>query len=131
MSGRPTSCTPELIANMAECLELGYTIKLACEACGIVTSTFADWMNKGEAGEEPFTEFSSAVRAAQKKAADYHLRSVQKHANVDWRAAAWMLERRFPDDYGKKDSVKLSGEIKTETVFSKMTDEELERLAKD
>ena len=45
-------------------------------------------------------------------------------APTDWRAAAFLLERRFPDDYGKrtevtgKDGVPVKVEAKTDHVFT-------------
>ena len=41
---------------------------------------------------------------------------IRLHASGDWRAAAWILERRHPDDYGKRTELtgKDGGPVKTE-----------------
>ncbi len=50
----------------------------------------------------------------------------------NWTAAAWLLERKYPDEFGRreKQEVKISGEIKTreEPDLSKLTPFELDEL---
>lgn len=41
------------------------TIRSACEACNVPTSTFNDWIRRGETGERPFSAFSAAVTRAR------------------------------------------------------------------
>lgn len=45
-------------------LELGVTIADTCAHAGIGERTYYDWVRRGEAGEEPFQQFSQAVSRA-------------------------------------------------------------------
>ena len=63
-----------------------------------------------------FASFATLYRAR----ADSAMRLVSQitlQAPTDWRAAAFLLERRFPDDYGKRSEVtgKDGGPVKVET----------------
>ena len=40
------------------------------------------------------------------------LDNISLHGKADWRASAWLLERKFPEKYGKKDIIKHEYEIK-------------------
>jgi len=57
---------------------------------------------------------------------------VSKAAEQDWKAAAWILERRHPKDYGRKEYIESkdrTGEP-DEIDLSKLPDEELLKRAK-
>lgn len=50
-------------------------------------------------------EFYMKYREAQSKDALHSLRQIQKATEHDWKAAAWKLERGFPKDYGKQETI--------------------------
>lgn len=50
--------------------------------------------------ELPFAEFSLAVRKALAEWELEQLEAIAEAGKKDWRASAWLLERRFPDEYG-------------------------------
>jgi hypothetical protein len=82
-------------------------------------STFYEWMNTKN-------EFSDAVKKAEGQAAVGWLAKIEKAANEgEWQAAAWKLERRYPQSYGRKVT-----EMRGSLDLSDKTDEELEKIAR-
>jgi hypothetical protein len=91
---RPTKYTPETVQKLTQAIELGATYELACNYAGIEYSTFSKWkLNK--------PELVDAVRLAEGKAAVKWLAKIEAAAADHWQAAAWKLERRYPQDYGR------------------------------
>ena len=82
------------LKRICDALELGATYERAAAAGGISYTSFARWRR-----EQP--AFAAAVEAAEWKATAGWLGSIRDAAGGDWRAAAWMLERRYPREYGK------------------------------
>lgn len=99
--GRPTRCTDAMIVQLVALIADGMTYALAAEACGIATETFRQWMRKGESGEQPYDALVVQLQRAQALGAHALLLKVQSAADQDWRAAAWLLERRHPESYAK------------------------------
>lgn len=94
MTGRPSKYTPETVKKITDALELGATYELACNYAGIDYSTYQKWRASKPAFEE-------ATRLAEGKAAVKWLAKIEASAADHWQAAAWKLERRYPDKYGK------------------------------
>ena len=121
---RPTKLTPESQEAIVVGINAGLTFRLSCARAGVNPATFYRWLEKGEtANVRRYSEFCDAVSRAK---ADSDLRLVSQitlQAPTDWRAAAFMLERRFPDDYGKrtevtgKDGGPVKVEAKTQHIF--------------
>ncbi len=108
--GRPTKCTPKAIARIAKVLALGGTINSACRAGGIDTASYYSWLRRGEEGEEPFVGFLHAVKESQ-AVAEHKALSVINEAMLDqWLAAGWLLERRDPDDYGRRQRMDIGAD---------------------
>ncbi len=102
--GRPTDCTPEVIARVAEGVRLGMPFAHAARRAGIGESTFYQWKQRGDAGEQPFAEFLEAVESAKAECEAKQLQRIQRAARKgNWQASAWLLERRYPDEYGRRD----------------------------
>lgn len=100
--GRPTRCTDNMIVQLASLIADGMTYALAAEACGIHSDTFRQWMRKGEAGEEPYVALVVALQRAEALGAHALLQKVQAASDMDWKAAAWLLERRHPESYARQ-----------------------------
>ena len=99
---RPTDCTPELTEALCAELKLGMAIRAACQHVGIDDSTYRKWMTRGENGEEPFVTFRTAATRAKAEGVRALVVTVRKAAASDWRAAAWILERREPDEWSRR-----------------------------
>jgi hypothetical protein len=51
-------------------------------------------LRKGKAGKKPYAEFAEAITQAKAKWVAGSVLNISKAATKDWRAAAWLLERR-------------------------------------
>lgn len=101
MAGRRTKYTPETVDKITQAIRLGATYRLACDYAGISEETFSQWRNT-----KP--EFSEAIHQAEGDAAIKWLALIEKHAVDLPQWAAWKLERRYPDMYGRN-RVELTG----------------------
>jgi hypothetical protein len=88
--------------DLIENLRTGMTIEAACLLAGIGRTTYYRWLDEDEKWAD---ECKSAVRFAEAVL----LERVKQLAmdKMDWRAFAWILEKRFPDDYGKRQELKV------------------------
>lgn len=101
---RPSKLTDETQTKITQAIQLGATYEHAAQYAGIAYSTFNDWMKKGEAAKSgKFVQFLEAVKEAEGKATVGWLAKIEKAANEGaWQAAAWKLERRYPEIYGRQ-----------------------------
>ncbi len=104
--GRPSKLTPVVAARILEAVELGATWERAADAAGVGASTLRDWRQRGEAGEKPFAAFLAALKRAEGAGVERALMVIRKAAAAGaWQASAWLLERRYPADYGRRSEV--------------------------
>lgn len=61
---RPTKLNKKLQTQIVKLLKTGVTVRDMCTHIGIAESTYYDWMARGEAGDEAFSEFSETVSRA-------------------------------------------------------------------
>ena len=101
--GRHTILTDAVRAGLAEAVELGATWDAAADAVGIGVSTLRQWRRRGEDGEEPFAALVAELQRAEAAGITRALRVIRGAADDgEWTAAAWILERRYPADYGRR-----------------------------
>ena len=113
---RPTKLTPELEKKVCDAIRDGNYFSTSCRSAGIAPETGLDWMHRGES-EQPrrakkaiYVEFALAVRVAE---AECEVRMVEKWRTAmpgDWRAIQMFLERRFPEQWGRREKQEISGE---------------------
>ena len=118
MAGRPTKLTPEVQETIVDGINAGLTFRLTCARAGVNPATFYRWLEKGEAAQTGvYREFCDTASRARADAALRLVSQITLQAPTDWRAAAFLLERRFPDDYGKRTEVtgKDGGPVKVDT----------------
>lgn len=116
---RTTQTVLDQITCAAVCyyIGLGATANVAANAAGVPASTVQGWMQKGrayiESGDENiFTEFLYNVMRAKAVFQVSALESI-KEASMEpkhWTAAAWLLERRYPLDWGQLRRVETKNE---------------------
>jgi transposase len=124
MAGRPTKLTPDVQELIVDGINAGLTYGMTCARAGVTYATFYNWLKKGEVAKSGvLMEFFDAVSRAKADSALRLVSQITLQAPTDWRAAAFMLERRFPDDYGKrtevtgKDGGPVKVEAKTQHIF--------------
>jgi hypothetical protein len=93
--GRPTKRTAELESQLLGAIEVGATFKLACELVSITEAVFCLWRRED-------ASFALKVDAASAKGDLARLKTINGHGEQDWRAPAWLLERRRPAEYGRQ-----------------------------
>jgi hypothetical protein len=78
-----------------EALRKGATYKLAAKAAGVGESTLHRYIKKGREGDRTWAPFYKDIQLAEHARAEMMLQLIEDGARKDWRAAAWMLERRY------------------------------------
>ena len=102
MAGRRSKYTPETVEKLTQAIRLGATYKLACDYAGISEDTFARW-------REQHADFADIIQKAEGTAAVGWLAKIEAAASDgNWPAAAWKLERRYPEMYGRQ-RVEMTG----------------------
>lgn len=110
-AGRPTKYTAELAERIIDLIRKGAYIETAAAACGVHKGAFYDWLRRSEKGEEPYAGFSHAVERAAAESELSFADIIDKAAKTgQWQAAAWRLERKFPNRYGLKNRLEVTGE---------------------
>ncbi len=100
--GRPTKLTPEVQATIVQVVEEGNYFETAAAIAGISKVTLYSWIEKGEAGDEPFAEFLNALKDAEAKAERQALADVRL-GQPGWQANMTFLERRHPSRWSRRD----------------------------
>ena len=99
-----TKLTYELIEQMAALKADGLSNKDVCRAVGISEQTFYRWTQdpKNKLQRE-LCERLKKEESQFKQALLTTIRSAALEKTQHWTAAAWLLERSFPDEYGRVD----------------------------
>lgn len=131
---RTTKLTPELIKEAARLVAEGNYITHVAQALGISRKTFYNWLEQGARATRGLKrEFYEAITKAEAEAVLRNVKIIQKAAETNWQAAAWWLERKYPEEWGRKDRMNLETDngivIKVEKVeeTSEVQSNELER----
>jgi len=104
---RPSKLTPQVQEKICAAVEEGVSFETACEVADVAAATGWEWLARGmdRDPDRPttpdFAEFAEALTRARARAEMREVQLIVKHAEDDWRAAAWMLERRAPERYGR------------------------------
>lgn len=116
-SGRPALkiMSNEFTETLIGYLEEGMPFKAACDLVGVSSTSVRKYVRTGlqdlAAGRETvLADFGHNVNRAMAEAK--HKRILQLHKAADnpmfWTAAAWWLERMYPQEFGKQDRLALT-----------------------
>lgn len=126
-----TKLRPALRANICKWLAYGVSVECAAESEGVHAATFYTWLRRGrialesaamqwdeqhpgvdpdeaelialiEPAQLEFVHLVSEVQRAYARAEGGYTKLVWRHSQKDWRAAAFWLERRRPQHYGRR-----------------------------
>ncbi len=126
--------SPEMMQSFCSALMLGAPRIIACRAAGIKDETANGWYKVGKLTLEGMTpkqiaangtthpehavvkyldksiaacqEFYLAVNKAEAQAVITWLEKIEEASEKDWKAAAWKLDRLYPEIFGKQLKVK-------------------------
>ena len=105
-------------------IKTGCPIEHACKAAGFSNSTFFNYKKRAKAilethpeviingdmgklteDERGYVEFLQGVKKAEGEAVLRNIAVVSAAAQKHWVAAAWWLERRYPDQFGRRERI--------------------------
>lgn len=118
---------PKIIKAICAHIEMGVTQRDAAALEDVAEDTFYTWMKK--------PEFSEPIKKARLLCKARNVKLISKAAITRWQAAAWSLERTYPEDYALRARLEHTGKgggpIRTSKTFDfrKVDDETLERIA--
>lgn len=93
--GRPTKFTKERKERIIKAIAAGCTYEMAADYAGISRTTLWGWLRKGEdPKQKSYCTFLNDVKSAEIEGAMVHLGTITAASAKDWKASAWMLERR-------------------------------------
>lgn len=139
--GRPSRLTKEVSDNLVKAVGLGLSYKDAVAVAGIGESTFYEWKERAKKAKRSnkYTELMERIDAALQKRGKEYLEAVRRsilediviektHIKIlpdgtkikemrretrpaDVKGAFWWLERRFPEEFGRR--LEHSGSLDT------------------
>jgi transposase len=111
---RPIKLSLEIQESICQAIRAGNYIETAAAFAGIDKTTLYDWLKRGArakgSADAVFVGFSHSVQKALSDSEVTDVATIGVAAKENWQAAAWRLERKFPERWGRKDSVKHSGD---------------------
>lgn len=144
--GRPTKFTQALAEKVLQYVRSGAYIETAAAAAGINKQTLFRWLREGAKGKnKSLSDFSAAVEKALGEAELRDLLIIGRAATggeviadvtvtkpdgttvrdrklsvPQWQAAAWRLERKFPDRYGITRRIQAEVEREVEALLERI-----------
>jgi len=95
MRGRSKK-NPEIISKILALIRGAVPTEAACAMAGLPRPTWYDWMSKDE---ELKTQYQEAVAASEATLV------LEIKKDLSWQSKAWLLERRFPERWRKREEV--------------------------
>lgn len=112
-AGRPSELTPEIVAQVGPLLRRVLFVETVADQIGVDRITFRRWLKAGgrearqrDRGKDPdpkldlHVELCSAVKKALAESQGGYVELIAAAATQQWQAAAWTLERRWPEQWG-------------------------------
>jgi len=133
---RPTKLTPAVEERIARAIRAGNYPEVAARHAGVHPSTYYRWLERGgldgDAPEDdPYRRFRAEVERALADAEAAEVALIAQAARSgSWQAAAWLLERRHPDRWGRRARLEQVHEVKGADEADDL-DREIERLLEE
>lgn len=124
--GRQTKLTETVKQTIIDNIEQGLNYESACLSANVSYSTFREWMRRGtdtdgnRQSNELYAEFAEDVNRAVARSEMNLLEGIRRAAETDWKAAAWILERRFPQHWSNNRKIKLEADKKIQQLLGNL-----------
>jgi hypothetical protein len=103
----------DLTKRLAEWIKDGSTLESASALCGVSSRVVRLWLTRGaraadnpelaaKESEQPYIEFHDLMRRAHAGNENFLVKAIRDATEDDWKAASWMLERRYPLVWGTR-----------------------------
>ncbi len=109
---RRAKLTKELIEEAYKLVSEGNYDKDVYPILGVSKAAWYRWLQEGEVAKSGLKrDFVDAIKKAEKEAIIKNVAVIQKAAEEgNWQAAAWWLERKYFQDWGRKEKVDLAAD---------------------
>jgi len=118
--GRSTpKLTAEQLQAVCKALLSGMPRYAACCVAGLPMASFYNYMKKGQEAKDsgdatPYSrgvvEIVDAIEKAEAQAIQRNIAHIQIAAKTSWQAAAWWLERRYPEQFARRERHDITGD---------------------
>lgn len=100
---RKSKCTKEVIEQAVKLRQVGVPDHKIAQAIHVAPNNMSKWINHPNSDIQ--REFSRRMKDAEVQGIAYLCQKVLEAArDGDWKAAAWLLERKYPGDFGKPEA---------------------------
>jgi transposase len=120
---RPHGITQQIVTQITTALRLGVPKEAAAAVAGVPRRTFFTWLEKGreplaeDGSNQVYIDFADACDLALEQGKANLLGIVAKAATGGkWQAACWILERRWPNEFGAKQRIDIGGQDGTPAI---------------
>lgn len=100
---------PALVKELIQVLQIGNYRSTACTYVGLSIDTFYNWMSRGKTDTDGvYFEFRHAVLRAEAKSEVAAVTAIRRAISTDPRAAFEFLARKFPQKWGRNNSLNVN-----------------------
>ena len=114
--------TPAVFDRIVEATRMGLKFNDVAAYAGVCLTTLGNWRRDGaRQTEDPSSAAARLVAAmseAEGEAAAEALQRIRSAADLDWRAAAWILERRF--NYNARTEIKADVQLSADDAKERL-----------
>lgn len=116
--GPDPGITDELTARICVAIVVGASLEAAAAANGVPETTFFRWLQMGRAEDAipVYRDFAQQIAEALGRSELEKVAMVEKAARKEWTAAAWILERRWPQRYGRR--TRVDGQLQVQAIVA-------------
>lgn len=115
---RPTLLNEKMIQDICVNVENGCTFEDARILAGIGQRTFYEWKQWGredlkEGKDSIYAQFAQELERSLVRFKIFHLQQVWQASTKrkQWQASAWLLERKFFKEFGRKALIRMGGKV--------------------
>ena len=121
--GRKPKLNMELINELETFIEAGHSIQTCCGLLDISEAAYYKWVKRAyeimeaqdenekeiaiNSEDEIYIELVKTVKRATARFKQSLVDKLIRHGNRNYQPIEWLLERRFPDEYGKQDNIEV------------------------
>lgn len=121
MAGNRSKLTHEFIDEACKLARAGLRNSDICKALGIHESTLYKWLQEPRKGLE--VELFEGLEKAKAERKAFMIQTITKAAsNGTWQAAAWWLERVYPEEFAKPDRYHDQGMAEAVNAVRELTE---------